>query len=114
MMGTDSPQLFDVPGFALHREIAVMSEAGMTEQQILDSGTATVGRYVTDHLKITHSFGTVTVGQHADLILLGSNPLDDLDNLNDRVGVMIRGRWVPKAEIDSGLAALAAKHPRQN
>jgi imidazolonepropionase-like amidohydrolase len=110
MMGTDSPQLFDVPGFALHREIAVMSEAGMTEQQILDSGTATVGRYV----KITHSFGTVTVGQHADLILLGSNPLDDLDNLNDRVGVMIRGRWVPKAEIDSGLAALAAKHPRQN
>jgi hypothetical protein len=111
MMGTDSPQLFDVPGFALHREIAVMSEAGMTKQQILESGTATVGRYVTDHLKITRSFGTVSVGQRADLVLLGSNPLDDLDNLNDRVGVMIRGRWVPKAEIDSGLAALAAKHP---
>ena len=114
MMGTDSPQLFNVPGLALHREIAVMSEAGMTNQQILESGTAMLDRYVTDHRKITHSFGTVSVGRRADLVLLGSNPLDDLDNLNDRVGVMIRGRWVPKAEIDSGLAALAAKHPRQN
>ncbi|MGY8779481.1 MAG: amidohydrolase family protein [Longimicrobiales bacterium] len=113
MMGTDSPQLFNVPGFALHREIAVMSEAGMTNQQILESGTATVGRYVTDHLKIDHSFGTVSVGQRADLVLLGSNPLEDLDNLNDRVGVLIRGRWVPKVEIDSGLAALAAKHAGQ-
>jgi imidazolonepropionase-like amidohydrolase len=113
MMGTDSPQLFNVPGFALHREIAVMSEAGMTNQQILESGTATVGRYVKDHLKIDHSFGTVSVGQRADLVLLGSNPLEDLDNLNDRVGVLIRGRWVPKVEIDSGLAALAAKHAGQ-
>ena len=113
MMGTDSPQLFNVPGFALHREIAVMSEAGMTNQQILESGTATVGRYVRDHLGIGHSFGTVSVGQRADLVLLGSNPLEDLDNLNDRVGVMIRGRWVPKAKIDSGLAALAARHAGQ-
>jgi len=89
MIGTDSPQLFNVPGLALHREIAVMSEAGMTNQQILESGTATVDRYVIDHRKITHSFGTVSVGQRADLVLLGSNPLDDLDNLHDRAGVMI-------------------------
>ena len=41
LMGTDSPQMFNVPGFALHREIAVMSEAGMTNHQILLSGTAT-------------------------------------------------------------------------
>lgn len=110
MMGTDSPQMFNVPGFALHREIAVMSEAGMSNQQILESGTVTVGRYVRDHLGIDDAFGTVAVGQRADLVLLGSNPLSDLDNLNDRVGVMVRGRWVPREEIDSGLAALEAKH----
>ena len=28
LMGTDSPQLFNVPGFALHRELRVMAEAG--------------------------------------------------------------------------------------
>jgi imidazolonepropionase-like amidohydrolase len=99
-----------VPGFALHREIAVMSRAGMTNRQILESGTVTVGRYVREHLGREDTFGTVAPGQRADLVLLGSNPLDDLDNLTDRVGVMVRGRWVSRAEIDAGLAALEAKH----
>ena len=110
LMGTDSPQMFNVPGFALHREIALMAEARMTNHQILLSGTATVGRYVREQLGIDHDFGTVAPGQRADLVLLGSNPLDDLDNLTDRVGVMVRGRWVDRAEIDAGLEALAAKH----
>ena len=110
LMGTDSPQLFNVPGFALHREIAVMAESGMTNHQILLSGTANVGRYVREHLGLDHSFGTVASGQRADLVLLGSNPLDDLDNLTDRVGVMVRGRWIPRGELDRGLEALAAKH----
>ena len=114
LIGTDSPQMFNVPGFALHREIAVMSESGMTNHQILQSGTATVGRYVREQLGIDHDFGTVAPGQRADLVLLGSNPLDDLDNLADRVGVMVRGQWVTRAEIDAGLEALAAKHARQN
>jgi len=110
MMGTDSPQLFNVPGFALHREIAVMSEAGMTNQQILESGTVAVGNYVRDHLKIDDHFGTIAPGQRADLVLLQSNPLEDLANLTDRAGVMVRGRWISRAEIDEGLANLAAKH----
>ena len=109
-MGTDSPQMFNVPGFALHREIAVMSESGMTNHQILLSGTVTVGKYVREQLGIAHDFGTVVPGQRADLVLLGSNPLDDVDNLTDRVGVMVRGQWVTRAEIDAGLEALAAKH----
>ena len=110
LMGTDSPQLFNVPGFALHREIAMMAEAGMTHHQILLSGTASVGRYVREHLCLDQQFGLVAPGQRADLVLLGSNPLDDLDNLTDRVGVMVRGRWIPRAELDAGLEALAAKH----
>jgi imidazolonepropionase-like amidohydrolase len=81
----------------------------MTNHQILLSGTATVGRYVREHLGLDHRFGTVAVGERADLVLLASNPLSDLDNLTDRVGVMLRGRWIPRAELDAGLEALAAK-----
>ena len=110
LMGTDSPQLFNVPGFALHRELVVMSEAGMSNYEILKSGTATVGEYVASHLGLDGAFGTIAEGQRADLVLLGSNPFDDLANLADRVGVMVRGRWVDRAEIDAGLEALAAKH----
>ncbi len=31
-------------------------------------------------------------GRRADLILLNSNPLDDVANVADREGVMVRGR----------------------
>lgn len=110
LMGTDSPQLFNVPGFALHREIAVMSDAGMSNYEILRSGTAAVGRYVDDHLGLDGSFGTVAPGQRADLLLLDGNPLEDLANLTRRAGVMVRGRWISGEEIDERLAALAAKH----
>ena len=30
LMGTDSPQVFSVPGFSIHRELAAMAEAGMS------------------------------------------------------------------------------------
>ena len=110
LMGTDSPQLFNVPGFALHRELRVMVDAGMSNYDILRSGTVAVGEYVASHLGLDGNFGTIAPGQRADLVLLGSNPLDDLINLFDREGVMVRGRWVTRAEIDAGLEALAAKH----
>lgn len=110
LMGTDSPQLFNVPGFALHRELQVMAETGMSNYEILKSGTVTVGEYVAAHLGLDGNFGTIAPGQRADLVLLGSNPLDDLANLFDRAGVMVRGRWVSGDEIDAGLEALAAKN----
>ncbi len=106
LMGTDSPQMFNVPGFALHRELRVMEDAGMTRQQILESGTVTVSRYVGDHLELDDRFGTIEAGNRADLVLLDANPLDDLDNLTRRVGVMVRGRWIGRDEIDAGLTEL--------
>ena len=110
LMGTDSPQLYNVPGFALHREIRIYEEAGMSRYDILRSGTTTVAEYVGDILGLENNFGTVEVGQRADLVLLGANPLDALENLEARAGVMVRGHWVSGDEIRAGLEALAAKH----
>ena len=112
LMGTDSPQLYNVPGFALHREIEYMERAGMTPWQILRSGTTEVAEYVRTHLEIDHTFGSVEPGHRADLVLLEANPVEDLGNLTERTGVMVRGRWVPADEIAEGLARLAEKHAR--
>jgi imidazolonepropionase-like amidohydrolase len=111
LMGTDSPQLFNVPGFALHREIRAMAEAGLGNDEILISGTRNVGRYVQDELGQDGSFGTVAPGQRADLVLLDANPLEDLAHLTERAGVMVRGRWLDRDFIDAGLEALDAKYP---
>jgi imidazolonepropionase-like amidohydrolase len=110
LMGTDSPQLFMVPGFALHRELGIVSAAGLTPFQIYASGSRNVARYVRDHLKQDGRFGTVAVGNRADLVLLDANPLQSVANLTQRAGVMVRGRWVPREEIERGLAELAARY----
>lgn len=112
LMGTDSPQMFNVPGFALHRELRVMREAGMTAEQILVSGTRNVATYVREDLKQEARFGTVAVGNDADLVLLDANPLESIDNLTRRAGVMVRGTWVPRERIEAGLAEIAARYAR--
>jgi imidazolonepropionase-like amidohydrolase len=110
LMGTDSPQMFNVPGFALHREIRLMQEAGVSPYKVLESGTRNVATYVGKELKLDDQFGTIAVGKRADLVLLEANPLSDVANVAARAGVMVRGRWVPKEEIDRGLADLAARN----
>ena len=110
LMGTDSPQMFNVPGFALHRELQVAVDAGLSPFQVLESGSRNVGRYVAQDLKRDGNFGTVTVGGRADLVLLNSSPLQSLRNLTDRAGVMVKGHWVPRSEIDKGLEKLAARY----
>jgi len=47
------------------------------------------------------------VHQQADLVLLEANPLLDVANTTRRAGVMLRGRWLPKAEIEARLAVIA-------
>jgi imidazolonepropionase-like amidohydrolase len=110
LMGTDSPQIFSVPGFSLHRELALAVASGLTPYQVLESGTKNVGRYAAEDLKRDGRFGTVAAGQRADLVLLDANPLDDIGNLTRRSGVMVRGRWVSADEIRAGLEELASRY----
>lgn len=110
LMGTDSPQLFMVPGFALHRELAIIASLGVSPFRLYESGSRNVARYVADKLKQDGRFGTVAVGNRADLVLLDADPLASVENLKRRSGVMVRGRWVSSQEIDRGLAQLAEKY----
>ena len=110
LMGTDSPQMFNVPGFALHREVQVMQEAGLTPYQILASGTRNVALYAERDLKLDGRFGAVIPGKHADLVLLEANPLLDVRNLSRRAGVMVRGRWLTAGELEHGLEEIARRN----
>ena len=55
-------------------------------------------------------FGTVAVGRRADLIVTDANPLDNVANAARRVGVMVRGRWFPRSELQSMLDALVVSY----
>ena len=106
LLGTDAPQLFSVPGFSIHREMASMAGAGMTPWQILQSGT----RNIAVHFGTLDETGTVEPGKQADLLLLDANPLLDVANVARRSGVMVRGRWLPEGELQQRLEAVAASY----
>ena len=110
LMGTDAPQLFSVPGFSLHREIALLDEVGLAPFQILAAGTRNVAAYTRDVLQLESNFGVVKAGNRADLILLDANPLAEVRNVSRIAGVMVRGRWQSRADLDRQLEALAVRY----
>ncbi|MFT5432673.1 MAG: imidazolonepropionase-like amidohydrolase [Myxococcota bacterium] len=109
LMGTDAPQMFNVPGFSLHHEIEVMARA-MPNFAVLEAGTKNVARFVQESLGVAGDFGVVAVGNRADLILSSSNPITNLGTIAQPAGVVLNGRWLPRAMLDERLAELAAKY----
>lgn len=102
LLGSDAPQVWNVPGFSVHRELQALVAAGLTPYEALRTGTANVATL----LRESDRSGTVSEGKVADLILLSANPLADIRNSGAIEGVMVQGRWLSKAAIDQKLAAL--------
>jgi imidazolonepropionase-like amidohydrolase len=102
-LGSDAPQIWNVPGFAIHHELRMLVEAGLSPYEALATGTRNAAVYFG-----TEDWGTIAPGRAADLILLEANPLTDIGNAARQAGVMVRGRWLPAAEIAARLDAVAA------
>lgn len=103
LLGSDAPQIYNVPGFSTHRELESLVAAGLTPYQALETGTRNVAVF----FGTLRNTGTIEVGKRADLMLLDANPLDDVRNTTRRGGVMLRGKWLPKDAIDRRLDAIA-------
>jgi imidazolonepropionase-like amidohydrolase len=104
VLGSDAPQWWNVPGFSARREVEYMVVAGLTPFEALEMATRSPAVY----FAAEEERGTVAEGKTADLVLLDADPLDDIANLWRQAGVMVRGRWLPQAEIDRRLEAIAA------
>jgi imidazolonepropionase-like amidohydrolase len=106
LLGSDAPQVFNVPGFSLHREIAAMIAAGLTPYEVLRTGTANPARF----FAATDEFGTLREGLAADLLLLEGNPLEAPEVLARPLGVMVRGQWLDRTTLDRRLEQIAAQY----
>jgi imidazolonepropionase-like amidohydrolase len=106
LLGSDAPQVWNVPGFSIARELEEIVSAGLTPYQALRTGTRNVAAF----FGVEDEAGTVTVGKRADLLLLDANPLTSASNVAAPAGVMVYGRWLPRNEIDARLEEIAAAH----
>ena len=92
-----------MPGFSEHRELELLVEAGLTPFEALSTGTRNAAM-IANRMKADSNWGVLSVGKRADLILLSKNPLNDISNTQHILGVMTRGRWFTKADLDELIA----------
>ena len=109
MTGTDTfPSL--VPGFTLIDEIGAFVEAGLSRYEALQAATTAPARFLGD----ADRRGKVSPGMEADLVLLGANPLEDIDHLWQVEGVMADGRWLARETLLALLQEVkTAQAPKQ-
>ncbi len=80
----------------------MLVKAGLTPAQALRTATINPAKF----LDAEDSVGTVQVGKLADLVLLDTNPLDDIHNTRRIEGVFLEGEWLPKQKIELLVAAM--------
>lgn len=102
LLGSDAPQVFNVPGFSIHRELEYLVDAGLTPYEALLTGTVNPAHF----LGYADAWGTVEVGREADLLLLDANPLENISATRKLQGVMVRGRWLSRGDLEAMLEAL--------
>ena len=95
LLGSDSPQVFNVPGFSLHRELDTLVAAGLSPYDALYTGTVAVAEF------LGSNGGSIAAGRDADLVLLDADPLDDIRNSRRIHGVMLRGTWYGASALEA-------------
>ena len=88
-----------VPGFAVHEELRVLTENGFSPYEAIQTATVNASGAAAA-MTGKDDFGTIETGKRADFILLENNPLDDVNSIKNRLGVMAAGRWFDKNEIE--------------
>jgi len=106
MAGTDLGAPLCYPGFALHDELELMvNDIGLTPAEALQSAT----RIPAEFMGLGASLGTIEKGKLADLVLLDGNPLIDIKNTRKIAAVILSGRMLAKAELQSMMDKMAAE-----
>jgi imidazolonepropionase-like amidohydrolase len=102
-MGTDSGAFpARVPGWAEHREMELMVQAGLTPMQTLVAATK-----VSAEVLGASDRGILEAGKRADFLVLATNPLDDIRNTRKIVSIWHGGREVkprvPAPALEAGV-----------
>lgn len=101
--GTDTGTGYAVPGFSLHHELELLSEAGVPDRDVLTAATTAPARML-----------ALPAGR-ADLLVLDADPRADIRNTQRIDSVLVGGRYVDRRErlllLDEVARAAAASRP---
>ena len=88
--------------------MALLVTASLTPAEALRAATLTPAQM----MGVDGSHGEIAVGRVADMVLLSDDPLADIANTRNIAGVLLRGAWLPRADLDRALADVQALRQR--
>ncbi len=89
-LGTDASS-----GAAVHREMELLVDAGMSPLDVIRSATLNAARF----LGREDDLGTVAVGKLADMVLLDANPEANINNAKEIYLVIKNGSVVDRSSL---------------
>ena len=90
LAGTDN----GFSGFNLHDELKYLTQTGFSNLDALK--TATIN--AVEFLQLENQYGTIEKGKKADLVILNSNPLQNIDNTRDIQYVIFKNKLIKPKE----------------
>lgn len=95
VVGTDAGNLSVFHGTSFLDELLEMKKAGLSNNQLLKMATFNAANIFSKH----QNFGTIAEGQLANLLVLNSNPLENLESLHDINTIFNKGQEIKPSEI---------------
>lgn len=105
LLGTDKSVPYVVAGFSEHKEMQLLSQAGLSNFDVLKSATIDAAKCLDKEKEI----GTIEPGKKADLIITKSNPLKDLQTISNHAGVIKSGIYYSREKCDDILDKIKKK-----
>jgi imidazolonepropionase-like amidohydrolase len=90
LSGSDIPNFGLIPGASLHNELELLTEAGIKPLEVVAIATNNGA----EALGIDNRVGTIESGKEADVIILTSNPIENISNTKEIEAVIVDGRFV--------------------
>lgn len=85
------------PGYDLHDELALFTQAGLTPLEALQSATINPS----ECLYLTDSIGVIEKGKIADLVILNENPLKNINHTTDIYAVILNGKYLSRETLNN-------------
>jgi len=95
MAGSDSAGPMVIPGYGLHLELSLMVDGGFSPIEALRTATINPAKFLK-----REDIGIVDIDYDADLIILNGNPLIDISNTRLIDGVILKGKYIDRSQID--------------
>ncbi|WP_338241682.1 amidohydrolase family protein [Aurantiacibacter hainanensis] len=103
--GSDAGIFVNLPGDALHDELELLVEAGLTPGEAIETATTNAARALGEEGRL----GCLEQDCAADFVFTACNPRADIACIRQVVGVVRNGRWHGEEDI-AALRARASQH----